>query len=60
MDTPHYGTVIYVSNSFSWHVIPYLAMDCDRIYYVPYTKKEYVATYAKAIQPDIIIEAMNK
>ena len=57
MDTDHYGTVMYISNSFSWHVIPYLAMDCDRVYYVPFADKEKISEYVAVIQPDLIIEA---
>ncbi len=56
-NTKHYGTVMYISNSFSWHIIPYLAMDCDRVYYVPFTDREKSSEYVAVLRPDLIIEA---
>ena len=57
MDGDHHGTILYVSNSFSWHVIPYLAMECDKVYFLHIDEKDHADEVIRMLQPDIVIEA---
>jgi len=57
MDYDHYGTVLYISNSFSWHIIPYLAFDCDKVVFLHIDAKESAAGIMEQIRPDVVIEA---
>ena len=56
MDDTHYGTVLIISNSYSWHLIPYLAMECDKIYFLSNGEKEITERFLSYVKPDIVIE----
>lgn len=57
MENEHSGTILYISNSFSWHIIPYLAMDCDKIIFLHIDAKDKVEEIIANTKPDVVIEA---
>ncbi len=59
MSGEHHGTVIVFSNSYSWHMLPYLAMEFDRLYFIHTDMKESAEIYLDALHPDLVIEALN-
>ena len=57
LDYDHSGTVLYISNSFSWHIIPYLVLDCDKVVFLHIDAIDCAEGIIERIKPDVVIEA---
>jgi len=57
MNYDHPGTVLFISNSFSWYIIPYLALDCDKVIFLHIDAKECAPDIIERVRPDVVIEA---
>lgn len=51
------GTVLFISNSFSWYIIPYLALDCDKVVFLHIDARDCAAGVIEELKPDVVIEA---
>ena len=48
--------VLICSNSFSWHLVPYLSLDCKYINFLCDPDSEKIEYYIRELKPDMIIE----
>ena len=48
--------ILVCSDSFSWHLVPYLSLDCKYINFVCEPTPEKMEYYIKELSPDMVIE----
>lgn len=54
-ETNNHKRILVSSDSFSWHLLPYLALDTDTIDYVYKMTPEQMEYYVEELQPDMVI-----
>lgn len=55
METKNQKRILVSSDSFSWHLLPYLALDTEYIDYVYKMTPEQMEYYIDTLQPDMVI-----